>query len=67
LNGKSFIFSTDIPKSSLHLCKLDVGRDLQTEAFQQNCLMLAGGRLTHRLRIETPVRVGSTTLTREIC
>src|ERR1035441_11073632 len=29
-------------KSSLHLCKFDVCRELQAEALQQDCLMFGG-------------------------
>jgi len=39
LKSKSFVFSAGIAKSSLHFCKFDVGRDLQVEALQQDCLM----------------------------
>jgi len=42
LKGKSFILSVDILKSSLHLCKFYVCRDLQAEALQQDLLMLGG-------------------------
>ena len=29
-------------KSSLQICKSDEGRDLQTEALKQDCLMVSG-------------------------
>jgi len=42
LTGKSFIFNVDISKSSLQVCKFDVGVEFQAEALKQDCLMVGG-------------------------
>jgi len=39
LEGQASVFSVSVLKSSLHICKFDVGRDFEAEALQQYCLM----------------------------
>jgi hypothetical protein len=42
LNGKSFIFNTDMSKSSPQVCKSNMGMDFQAEPLKQDCLMVCG-------------------------
>jgi hypothetical protein len=47
LNDKSFVFNADMSKSSLQVCKFDVGRDFQAEPSKQDCLMVCGAAALH--------------------